>query len=35
MNKSAATKESAGDPNYKLVGYLEEKEKWLKRNAKK
>jgi hypothetical protein len=34
-DKSRTTKESAADPNYKLPGYLEEKEKWLKRNAKK
>jgi hypothetical protein len=34
-NKKANFKESQSDPNYKLLGYKEMKEEWLKLNNKR
>ena len=34
-SKTVNARDPTGDLNYKLPGYLEEKEKWLKHNLKK
>jgi hypothetical protein len=34
-SKEKSSKESNADPNYKLPGYLELKEKWQKKNLRK